>query len=247
MTVRHPAVLVLLWLGVGCLLLSALELVRLRGTPMRLHALAPASVVGLSLIAAAVARPEIRTPQRTLPPAMTAVPAVLLVLAAVLGCVPAVAEALARGAALFTGPARYTAAVTAVPAAEWTTAGVLLGLLSAGLAAAPAFAAVHHRTPELPGAGIRRPAPYARCAACTPGAWATTWPGSPSASRSRPRRSPPRPEPRPRPAGRSTMKGKVFSLPAPAQGQTVGRPAWNSGTDPGARTARATCRSPSTA
>ncbi|GAB7184387.1 hypothetical protein ATKI12_4218 [Kitasatospora sp. Ki12] len=55
MTPRHVIVLVLLWAGTGCVLLSAAAVLRLRGTLMRLHALAPASVAGVPLIAAAVA------------------------------------------------------------------------------------------------------------------------------------------------------------------------------------------------
>ncbi|GAA3481987.1 monovalent cation/H(+) antiporter subunit G [Streptomyces yanii] len=55
MTVRHLIVLMLLWAGIGSMLLSALALLRLRGTLMRLHVLAPASVLGMPLIAAAVA------------------------------------------------------------------------------------------------------------------------------------------------------------------------------------------------
>ncbi|SEL27025.1 cation:proton antiporter [Streptacidiphilus jiangxiensis] len=55
MTVRHDVVLVLLWAGVASVLLSAVAVVRLRGTLMRLHALAPASVAGVPLIAAAIA------------------------------------------------------------------------------------------------------------------------------------------------------------------------------------------------
>ncbi|MEV0533544.1 complex I subunit 5 family protein [Kitasatospora sp. NPDC050463] len=109
--------------------------------------------------------PEIRSPQRTLPPTMTIVPALLLALAAAVGCLPAVADTLAHGAVVFTDPAAYAAAVTAgqgaspavpalaavpVPPAAWTTAGVLLGLLSAALAVALATAAVHRRTPQLP-------------------------------------------------------------------------------------------------
>lgn len=52
---RHLTVVALLWAGTGCMLLSALALLRLRGTLMRLHALTPASVAGLPLIASAVA------------------------------------------------------------------------------------------------------------------------------------------------------------------------------------------------
>ncbi|MFF3006739.1 cation:proton antiporter [Kitasatospora sp. NPDC057940] len=55
MTPRHVIEFVLLWSGVGCLLLSATAVVRFRATLMRLHALAPASVAGVPLIAAAVA------------------------------------------------------------------------------------------------------------------------------------------------------------------------------------------------
>ncbi|MFD4610393.1 complex I subunit 5 family protein [Streptomyces sp. NPDC058451] len=102
--------------------------------------------------------PEIRSSQRTLPPAMTIVPAVLLALAATLGCVPAIAAALARGAAVFTDPARYATAVLThqhtapaghAPAADWTATSVALGLLSTGIAVALAVTAVHQRTPRL--------------------------------------------------------------------------------------------------
>ncbi|MGX1547333.1 complex I subunit 5 family protein [Streptomyces adustus] len=102
--------------------------------------------------------PELRSAQRTLPPTLTVVPAVLLVLAAAIGCLPAVADALAQGASLFTDPAHYAATVTGhpspepttrVPDHEWTMTGVLVGLLSAGLAAALATATVHQRTPTL--------------------------------------------------------------------------------------------------
>ncbi|MEE6270360.1 MULTISPECIES: cation:proton antiporter [Streptomyces] len=55
MTPHHVTVLVLLWSGVGCMLLSAVAVLRLRGSLMRLHALAPASVAGVPLIAASVA------------------------------------------------------------------------------------------------------------------------------------------------------------------------------------------------
>ncbi|WP_431683177.1 cation:proton antiporter [Kitasatospora sp. KL5] len=55
MTPSHVVALVLLWAGVGFVLLSAVALVRLRGTLTRLHALAPASCAGVPLIAAAVA------------------------------------------------------------------------------------------------------------------------------------------------------------------------------------------------
>ncbi|WP_328322295.1 complex I subunit 5 family protein [Streptomyces sp. NBC_00388] len=94
--------------------------------------------------------PEIRDPRRPVPRTMTAVPAVLLALCLAIGAVPAVAAAVARGARAFTDHAGYLAsvrsgaaeAVSAAPEAAWTSPGVLLGLLSAGLAAAMACAAV---------------------------------------------------------------------------------------------------------
>ncbi|MFF0425381.1 monovalent cation/H(+) antiporter subunit G [Streptomyces sp. NPDC004520] len=55
MTARHVLVQVLLWTGVACVLLSAAAVLRLRGTLMRLHALASASCAGVPLVAAAVA------------------------------------------------------------------------------------------------------------------------------------------------------------------------------------------------
>ena len=55
MTAGHVVALVLLWAGVACVLLSALALVRLKGTLMRLHALAVSSCLGVPLIALAVA------------------------------------------------------------------------------------------------------------------------------------------------------------------------------------------------
>ncbi|MGX1547329.1 monovalent cation/H(+) antiporter subunit G [Streptomyces adustus] len=55
MTPHHLLVLVLLWVGVACMLLAAAAVLRLRGTLLRLHALAVASVAGVPLIAASVA------------------------------------------------------------------------------------------------------------------------------------------------------------------------------------------------
>jgi monovalent cation/proton antiporter MnhG/PhaG subunit len=55
LTPRHVIVLVLLWSGVSCMLLSAAGVVRLRATLMRLHALTPASVAGMPLLAVSVA------------------------------------------------------------------------------------------------------------------------------------------------------------------------------------------------
>ncbi|MFF2747774.1 complex I subunit 5 family protein [Kitasatospora sp. NPDC058048] len=95
--------------------------------------------------------PEIRSPQRALPHTMTVVPAGLIGLAALVGSLPAIPAALARGAAVFTDPDGYTAVVLThantppgpVPVADWTVTGVLLGLLSAAVALALATAALH--------------------------------------------------------------------------------------------------------
>ncbi|MFF2121278.1 complex I subunit 5 family protein [Kitasatospora sp. NPDC058184] len=95
--------------------------------------------------------PEIRSPQRALPRTMTIVPAGLIGLAVLVGSLPAIPAALARGAAVFTDPDGYTAVVLThvdtppgpVPAADWTVTGVLLGLLSAAVALALATAALH--------------------------------------------------------------------------------------------------------
>lgn len=114
--------------------------------------------------------PEIRGPERTLPPMMIAVPAVLLALAAVVGCLPAVARALGGAGRTFTDPAAYRGAVLAgaahrvpgppVPTA-WTTGGVLLGLLSSALAVCLAVIAARrrlspHRTLRAVATGLRR-------------------------------------------------------------------------------------------
>ncbi|MFF7983188.1 cation:proton antiporter [Streptomyces sp. NPDC007901] len=55
MTVRHVCALVLLAAGTGVLLLSAVGLVALPGPFQRLHALTPASTVGVPLVALAMA------------------------------------------------------------------------------------------------------------------------------------------------------------------------------------------------
>ncbi|MEE4546898.1 monovalent cation/H(+) antiporter subunit G [Streptomyces sp. V4-01] len=55
MTAAHVCVLVLLWTGVACVLLSAAALSLMGGVFPRLHALAPASCLGAPLIAVAVA------------------------------------------------------------------------------------------------------------------------------------------------------------------------------------------------
>ncbi|MBM9508402.1 complex I subunit 5 family protein [Actinacidiphila acididurans] len=118
--------------------------------------------------------PEIRGPRRALPPMMVAVPAALLAGCVLLGCVPAVARALAGGAGTFTDPAAYRAAVLGPAAAAtahpgtpgpvpdaWTGAGVLLGLLSAALAVALAVLATTrpptwHRAIGATARGLRR-------------------------------------------------------------------------------------------
>ncbi|MBY8882746.1 complex I subunit 5 family protein [Streptomyces sp. PLK6-54] len=94
--------------------------------------------------------PELRDPQREVPVVMTAVPTVLLAGCLCVGVVPAVADAVAKGAAAFTDRAGYLAGVLATPAppspeipeAAWTAPGVLLGLLSTALAVALAAVAV---------------------------------------------------------------------------------------------------------
>ncbi|MCX5195434.1 monovalent cation/H(+) antiporter subunit G [Streptomyces sp. NBC_00249] len=55
MAAGHLVALVLLWAGVGGVLLSAVGLVRLRGRLTRLHALAPGNGVGVLAIAVSVA------------------------------------------------------------------------------------------------------------------------------------------------------------------------------------------------
>ncbi|MEW1910052.1 complex I subunit 5 family protein [Kitasatospora sp. NPDC085895] len=128
---------------------------------------APRTVPGEEEISGEGEEPEIHDPARSLPPTMLAVPGVLLLLGLVLGSLPSAATALARGAAVFTDPAAYRAAVaagiTALPPAEeagWTAPGVLLGLLSAGLAVALALSAVRRRAeprarPRLAGRAVR--------------------------------------------------------------------------------------------
>ncbi len=95
--------------------------------------------------------PEIRGPSRILPAPMVVVPAVLLLGCLAVGLVPALGRSLAQAATLFTDRAGYVAEVLEsgagplrlpAPPAEWTVPGVLLGLLSAALAAAMAASAV---------------------------------------------------------------------------------------------------------
>jgi multicomponent Na+:H+ antiporter subunit D len=104
--------------------------------------------------------PEVRDPRRPVPLAMTAVPALLLCACLAVGAVPAVGAAIAEGARAFTDHAGYLASVrggvvpvraAAAPEAAWTGAGVLLGVLSTGLAVALACATVWRPTaPRLP-------------------------------------------------------------------------------------------------
>ncbi|OEV05109.1 complex I subunit 5 family protein, partial [Streptomyces nanshensis] len=85
--------------------------------------------------------PETGTRLRRIPGTMLAVPAALLLLALVSGLVPQWATGTASAARFFTSHEGYAAAVldgrtpvhTAVPAADWTSTGVLLGLLSTAL------------------------------------------------------------------------------------------------------------------
>jgi multicomponent Na+:H+ antiporter subunit D len=118
--------------------------------------------------------PEIREPRRSVPPTTTAVPAVLLAVAVLLGCLPAAASSLAAGARTFTDAGGYRAAVltpaaplpppaAAGPApADWTATGVLLGLLTAALAVLLAVLAVRRPRPwrynplRVPVRGLRR-------------------------------------------------------------------------------------------
>ncbi|RKN40958.1 NADH-quinone oxidoreductase subunit D [Streptomyces hoynatensis] len=95
--------------------------------------------------------PEVRDPQRPVPRTMTAVPALLLGCCLAVGVVPQIAHALAAPAVAFTDHAGYRATVFGEPRATlpgplpevgWTVSGVLLGLLSAGLAVLLASAAV---------------------------------------------------------------------------------------------------------
>ncbi|MFE3500000.1 complex I subunit 5 family protein [Kitasatospora sp. NPDC059146] len=104
--------------------------------------------------------PEIGDPSRRVPVPMVAVPAGLLAACLAVGVVPGVGRALATAAAAFTDRAGYLAdtlghpapAALPTPEAGWTPAGVLLGLLSAALAAAFATAALN-RDPRR-GSGV---------------------------------------------------------------------------------------------
>ncbi|MFK0044097.1 complex I subunit 5 family protein [Streptomyces sp. NPDC090741] len=112
--------------------------------------------------------PEVREPRKAPHPPMVVVPAVLLFLGLLVGTVPAVAESLGHGAALFSDRAGYAAAAggggtagggaaaEAVPT-EWTAAGAVLGLASAALACVLAGAALWWPG----GAGPRRAATVA--------------------------------------------------------------------------------------
>ncbi|MCG6494208.1 complex I subunit 5 family protein [Kitasatospora sp. A2-31] len=94
--------------------------------------------------------PEIREPGRRMPAPMTVVPALLLAGCLAVGVLPGVGRALGAAAAAFSDRAGYLAAVLGRPAspageapeAGWTTAGVVLGLVSALLAAGFATAAL---------------------------------------------------------------------------------------------------------
>ncbi|MFF5586378.1 complex I subunit 5 family protein [Streptomyces hygroscopicus] len=87
-----------------------------------------------------------------IPAPLVAVPAALLTASLAIGAIPAVASAVGRAGALFTDTGGYrrtvldgrAAATPALPPPHWQTTGVLLGLLSTGLAIALAALAVRH-------------------------------------------------------------------------------------------------------
>ncbi|MFI0720818.1 complex I subunit 5 family protein [Streptomyces sp. NPDC021224] len=95
--------------------------------------------------------PEVRDPRRRVPRTMTAVPAALLLGALAIGLWPATGRSLGTAAAAFADRTGYLAQVhgapvplpPAAPEAAWTVPGVLLGLLSAGAAAAVALLALY--------------------------------------------------------------------------------------------------------
>ncbi|MFG2982077.1 hypothetical protein ACGFYQ_12600 [Streptomyces sp. NPDC048258] len=99
--------------------------------------------------------PEVRPGQGRLPWPMVAVPAVLLGLCLLVGGVPAVAESLAHGGALFTDRSGYAAAVAGIPAAGagaarpphagWTAEGIGLGAVSTLPACLLAWCALYGR------------------------------------------------------------------------------------------------------
>ncbi|WP_441247549.1 complex I subunit 5 family protein [Kitasatospora sp. McL0602] len=107
--------------------------------------------------------PEIRDPTRQPPWPMTVVPGVLLLASLAVGVLPGIGRELAYAARLFTDHGGYLAAAyqaappppAPVPPSDWTTEGVLLGLLSALLAAGLAAAAVQPPHPGL-GAALNR-------------------------------------------------------------------------------------------
>jgi multicomponent Na+:H+ antiporter subunit D len=114
--------------------------------------------------------PEVRSPTRTVPWTMTAVPGLLLGCCLLLGVLPAVGRAAGVAAGAFTDRTGYLAAVFAVgappagpsPTVDWTLSGVLLGLLGTALAVALGCAAVWG-----PAAADRATALARRCAAAT--------------------------------------------------------------------------------
>ncbi|MEU6851870.1 complex I subunit 5 family protein [Actinacidiphila alni] len=95
--------------------------------------------------------PEVRDPRRAVPLTMTVVPGLLLAGSLALGVLPGVGRAVAGGARAFGDRAGYLADVTGAhaalppppsPSTAWTGSGLLLGLVSCGLAIAFAAAAV---------------------------------------------------------------------------------------------------------
>jgi multicomponent Na+:H+ antiporter subunit D len=97
---------------------------------------------------------------------MVAAVALLLAGGLAVGVVPGLATAVGPAAAAFTDQRGYVAqaldrrvAATPAPVTEWTTAGVLTGLLAAVLAVLVAFACLYAR--RSPG-WLRRPAEHLR-------------------------------------------------------------------------------------
>nr|BFD95761.1 hypothetical protein KitaXyl93_71210 [Kitasatospora sp. Xyl93] len=154
-----PAVFVLVSaLTGGAVLRAALRVFGGAGAPPREHP-EVAATTGEG------EEPEIRPPDRRLPPPMVLAPALLLAGCLAVGVLPGVGRALAAGAAAFTGREAYLAdtlgrppvPAAAAPEAWWTASGLGLGLLSALLAVGFATAAVRRR-PGRGTSGLHRAA-----------------------------------------------------------------------------------------
>ena len=106
--------------------------------------------------------PDTRPPHARTPVGMSAAIALLLAGGLAVGVVPGLTAAVGPAAAAFTDQHGYVAqalgrrvAATAAPVTEWTTAGVLTGLLAAVLAVLVAFACLYARRSPV---WLRRPA-----------------------------------------------------------------------------------------